>query len=250
MISVPLYVRGTGSGEEDIVPQPQNDLQSISVSEAISAVRKNLDEIDPNDSVMYSDEGTDNLSVSDIISRNLPEAINAVCMAAPVTLLEGTELSFEGSTSVEVSSEGVVYFDLPQTSRFMRLVAFQASDSPIVVTDVIPEASPEGRKQKNRHIRGTYDRPRLVQVQGVHSGPAFRYYSLKTASEYEEDPASAIRTFSYVEEQKFSPRAEGYSYPRRLRQNIIDLLTASVMEIYNDQRAQVFIQKANNFATI
>lgn len=233
------------------VPKPTDQIPAITVADAVNLVRKNLDEVAPNDSVMYTDEGTDNISVSDIISRSLPEAVNAVCMAAPVQLLEGVEPQLSTlANGVQILDDGSLFFRLPPSEPFLRLVAFQASDSPVVVTDVISEASPEGRKQNNRFIRGTSDRPRLVGFQGVHSGPAFRYYSLKDASAYSADPVSAIRTFSYVEEQRFSHSALGYTVPRRLRQNVIDWLTASVMEIYGDQRAQSFIQKANNFPII
>ena len=79
---------------------------TLSPSTAIELVRKNLDELDPNGSVMYEDENGsadeygDNASLDDIIRRNLPEAINAVHLTAPVAMLEGKEHDFTGQDTV------------------------------------------------------------------------------------------------------------------------------------------------------
>ena len=223
----------------------------LSPATAIAIVRKNLDEIEPNGSVMYDDENEDNRSLSDIIRKNLPEAINAVNLAAPVVLLEGEEYGYDQFTqeeaeSVSVSSDNVLSFSLAEDSAFLRLVAFQASDSPIVVTDVIGEASPEGRKQLNKYIRGTYDRPRLIVQQGRHTGPQFKYYSLKS----QLDPDEAIARLSFVKEQFFTNSNACYQISRRLRQNILDYLTAMVLETYGDQRAQGWYTKAASFPII
>lgn len=223
----------------------------LSPATAIAIVRKNLDEIEPNGSVMYDDENEDNRSLSDIIRKNLPEAINAVNLAAPVILLEGEEHGYDQFTqdeaeSVAVSSDGILSFTLDSDSAFLRLVAFQASDSPIVVTDVIGEASPEGRKQLNKHIRGTYDRPRLIIRQGRHTGPQFKYYSLRSQLSADE----AISRLSYVKEQFFSNSNACYQISRRLRQNILDYLTAMVLETYGDQSAQAWYTKAASFPLI
>ena len=224
-------------------------MMTLTPSDAVALVRKNLDEVEPNGSAMYGDQDGDNLSLDDIVKKNLPEAINAVQKAAPVSLLEGKEHLFTESDTVTIDG-GVLSFTLASSSKYMRLVAFRAADSDIVVTDTIPEASPEGRKQLNRYIRGRADRPRLVHLQGRHTGPAFKYYSLSDGSAYTSNPSSAIAQFSYVEEQLYSSSATGYPISRRLRQNIIDCLTAMVMETYSDQRSQLFYQKANNFPII
>ena len=227
-------------------------MTTLSISEAVALVRKNLDEMDPNASVMYQDENEDNTSLDDTVERHLPEAVNQIHLAAPVQLLEGEEIDMgeEEDSAVDVSDDGVLSVSLPESSRFLRLVAFQAADSPVVVTDVLAEASPEGRKQLNPYIRGRYDRPRLVQEQGTHTGPLFRYYSLETPSDYSSDPVSAIKRLSFIREQIYSAGATGYPISRRLRQNILDCLTAMVLETYGDQRAQSFYQKASIFPNI
>ena len=229
-------------------------MTTITPSEAVALVRKNLDEQDPNGSVMYdSDNPTygDNISMNDIIKKNLPEAINAVHLAAPVQLLEGESVV---ASSPSVSTDGVLSFSLPSESKFLRLVAFQAADSAIVVTDPLAEASPEGRKQLNKYIRGRYDRPRLVLLQGRHTEPAFKYYTINPSGSgfngYRNTPSTAVAQLSVIKEQFYASDAASYNISRRLRQNIIDYLTAMVMDTYGDQRSQTYIQRANNYPTI
>lgn len=225
-------------------------MTTLTTADAVMLVRKNLDETDPNGSVMYTDQAGDNASIDDIIVKMLPEAINTIHMAAPVQLLEGVE--FEASQleedSAAISDDGVLSFALASGSKWLRLVAFRAADSAIVVSDVIAEASPEGRKQLNPHIRGRKDRPRLVQLQGRHTGPAFRYYTLDTLGAdyngYVANPASAIGVLVYIQEQIYDAAASSYDISRRLRQNIVDCLTAKVMEAYGDQRATQFYEKS------
>lgn len=225
---------------------------TLEPSAAVELVRKNLDELDPNGSVMYDDENGssddfgDNRSLDDIIRRNLPEAINAVHMTAPVQLLEGNEHEFTGQDTISLSEDGVLSVNLSPDSRMLRLVAFQATDSPIVVTDALAEASPEGRKQLNRFIRGRADRPRLVLIQGKHTGPELKYYTITDASQF-PDAKTAVKRFSYVKEQFYDANTSGYPISRLLRQHIIDRLTAMVMETYGDQRATIFNNKANAF---
>lgn len=221
---------------------------TITTTEAINLVRKNLEELDTNSSQMFDSENYDNEALDTIIKRTLPEAINAVHLGAPVILLEGKAATLASGTAI--STDGVLSFSLASGSKYLRLVAFRAADSAIVVTDTIAEASPEGRKQLNVHVRGRYDRPRLVLLQGRHTEPAFKYYTLRIPASYESDPASAVSLFTYVEEQIYADSATGYDVSRRLRQNALDCLTAMVMEIYSDQRAQSFYQKANIYPVI
>lgn len=216
-------------------------MQTLSLSDATILVRKNLDEVDPNGSVMYTDDDSDNSSLDDIIAKNLPEAINAINLTAPVTLIEGKVLN---SDLKDVSvAEGVLSFSLPEETRFLRFVAFKASDSDVVVTDILGEGTAEGRKQLNKWLRGQPDCPRLVLLH-TEDEMSFKYYS--TASNAE----GAIDYFEYVEELIYSDDATSYSIASRLRQNIIDCLTAMVMEVYSDQRAQYFLQKASNFPRV
>ena len=232
---------------------------NLHVSDAVELVRKNLDELDPNGSIMLDDENGssaefgDNSSLNDIIARSLPEAINSVHLAAPVQLLEGKSPGEDDYSTLDVDDKGVLTIGLEAGLNFLRLVSFQTRDSDIVVTEVIGEATPEGRKQLNPYICGRHDCPRLVQLQGWRY--LFKYYSMNTEREEEfqqlaEDPYSAIADFQYVPEYSFDAAIIEYEVCSRLKQNIIDCLTAKVLEIYGSQQAQVFWQKANSYLTI
>lgn len=224
-------------------------MTTLTLATAKTLVRKNLDEAGLNESLMYTDENNDNLSLDDLIAKFLPEAINEIHLLAPATSLEGIPYVFSSGVRPEgesVSRVGdTLIFSPSSASDYLRLVAFQAIDSDIVVTDVLAEASPEGRKQLNPYVRGRHDRPRLVRTQGTATPPEFRYYSLKTDTSVE--PRNAIRRFSFVREQRYSPAATGYEISRPLRQNIIDRLTAMVMETYGNQNTQSYYQRSVSF---
>ena len=252
-------------------------MKTILPSDAVELVRKNLEELDPNGSVMYDDEAGssdaygDNRSLDDIIKRSLPEAINAVHKAAPVRLLEGEAHVFSGQEDVTIASDGVMTIRLGQDTELLRLVDLQAADSPIVVTDLLAEASPEGRKQLNPYIRGRADRPRVVIRQGSHDEPVLLYYSLSAITPYivtdehaanrgaalpdVPDPAPegyhwwplAITRLHYIKRQFYTQEETGYVISRMVQQNIIDYLTAMVMDIYEDKRAESFYKKAVTF---
>lgn len=220
-------------------------------SDAVILVRKNLDEIDPNGSIMYfptNSENKDNTSLDDIIIRNLPEAVNAVHLAAPATVLVGKEVhDYENGFTID--SEGVIDFEISTIENDipLRLVQFKAVDSDIVVTDVLAEASPEGRKQLNRYIRGRFDRPRLVRQQS--SPYKYKYYSVTDAkvAEYEtegDDPSLYIETCTYLPVAAYNATSVDID-STRIKQNVIDCLTAMTLETYSQpDKAKVFYDRA------
>lgn len=227
----------------------------LTIAEAKQLVRKNLDELEANGSGMYG-EDTDNAVLDSLIERSLPEAINAVNLAAPVTLLDGIELEPDNAEDFSFVSpvvDGVLEFKILRED-FLRLVAFRATDSDVVVTSVLDEASAEGRKQLNKYLRGRSDRPRLVKLQGmwkdIHDKfcPDFKYYTLSINPE-EGEESGAVALCSYVKEEKYdeSSAASDYHISQRLRQNIIDYTTALVLTAMGDQRSQSYYQKASIF---
>ena len=224
----------------------------LTITEAVRLVRKNLDELEPNGSVMYGGEDSDNASLDKLIERSLPEAINAVNLAAPVTLLDGI---YDGDPTNNIDilespvKDLVLKFRVNDTA-FLRLVALRMNDSDVVVTSVLDEASAEGRKQFNRYLRGRPDRPRLVRLQGINDdGPEFHYYTL-SATPTEGDEADEIGILKYVREVKYNEvtPATYYDVSQRLRQNILDYTTAMVLQAMGDQRAQSYYQKSSIFA--
>ena len=216
---------------------------TITPSEAVSLVRKNLDEQEINASALYvsgSPDATDNDSLDNIIKKTLPEALNAVHRDADSRLLEG----ISGTPTGASITETVLSFSI--SPAVLRLVAFQAVDSPVVLGDWVPEYSAEGRKQLNVYVRGTYDDPTLVKVQGAQT---FRYYTLKqaTATTYANTPASAVSRFIYVPEQVYAAGTASYSVATLLRDPAILHLTGMVLSVYGEtDKANYFFEKAKS----
>ena len=235
----------------------------VTTSDAIARVRKNIDEVLPNASAMYiptGDENNENLSLDDIIKKNLPEAINAVHLDAPATVLVGKGLSTSTGSSdfvddeVTVDDDGVMVFEIEPTDGLpLRVVQFKAVDSPIVVTSVLDEATPEGRKQLNKYIRGRSDRPRLVRMQD--SPYVFKYYSLTAESvatykagetDYEK-PKTYISLMTYLPRADYGASSTQYNIDStRILQNIYDCLTGMVLETYaQPEKAKVFYDRSS-----
>ena len=143
-------------------------MAQITPGDAVTLVRRNLDELELNGSIMY-DTDTDNESLDNIIKRHLPDAINTVHLAAPVQLLEG-----EDSRSFIDNSEASKLAD----------------------------------------------------------GQYLYEFSLE---------------LRVIWRQVFNESATNYHISPLLRDNIINCLTAKVLESFGDQRAQSYYQKAYSF---
>ena len=219
-------------------------MYTLSIADAVAAVRKNLDEQGLNESVMYGDENADNDSLDSIIAKTLPEAVNDIHAAAPAYLLEGREITDFKTCGYD---DRVLFFTFD--ADCLRIAAFQAADSGIVLTEAIPEASAEGRKQLNKWIRGTYDNPRLVQIQGETYLPSFRYYSLKDET-YKDNPKAAVKQLRVIDNLSWDAEAESYPVSTDLRDSIIYQLTALVCRIYGKaDAAEYFTNKALKWKT-
>lgn len=213
---------------------------TITPTDAVALVRKNLDEQEINASALYvsgSPDTADNDSLDEVIKKTLPEAVNAMHRQADARLLEGVAGTLTGVTF----SSNVLSFSVSQ--NILRLVAFQAKDSPVVLGEWVEEYSAEGRKQLNPYVCGTYDDPCLVRLQGSRS---FRYYSLlpATVTTYATNPAGAISQCMIVPEQTLGA---SYSISTLLREPMLLHLTGMVLSIYGEtDKANYFFTKANS----
>lgn len=217
-------------------------MKTLTVAEAVEAVRKNLDEQGLNDSVMYSDENKDNESFDLVIAKTLPEAINDVNLTALPEEMEGKDISADITYAENLSPDGLE-FTIPEDKHFLRLVALSSPQLSDIVTDVIAEASPEGRKQLNPHIRGTYDRPRLVQMQGNVTEPVFRLYSLKELPEDADGNTvtKGLLKLSIAGRLEYSADTTSYDVSSALAQRVIYHLTSLVLSVFGEtEKAKYF----------
>lgn len=206
---------------------------------AVLLVRKNLDEVQGNDSDMAGLNDIDSDNFEEIVRNTLPDAINDIHLLAPASLLSGRVLS-EGDINDMTFEDNVL--TIPVTG-FLRLVAFQPIDSPYVVTDPVAEYSAEGRMQLNRYTRATPDRPVLVKVQGTdneveeNGRTFFKYYGMSTFV------GPYVKVFRYVERCKVEDA--DYYVSELLVDKVVDRLTGMVAAIFNDSRADYFLKRSS-----
>ncbi len=211
------------------------------MSDAVTAVRKNLDEAGVNESAMFADG--DNASLDDVIAKTLPEAINIVHQAAPAEILDGQIMSATDILSATIV-DGVLSFDIQKD--FLRLVTFRAEDSPVPLALAVPEHSPVGRMQQNPYTRGVYDAPVLVLCQGKKSDgtTSFRYYTL--SKEYDK-PGEAISRFEYLPRYAYSSGVTSYNVAENVADNIIYQLTGMVLAIFGETDKAEYFFKLSSF---
>lgn len=214
--------------------------------QAVSLVRKNIDEYDAGHNVMYDSITGDNTALDAIIKQTLPEAINIIHASAPLALLEGLSSSF---VIGEVPDTEPYYQDITAGTEsgnvitrkhVLRVVSCKASDSDMS-PDIITEDSPEGRKQLDKRICGTHDNPRLVLKRGTDSD--FRYYSHKSQE-------GTIDEFNYIEPVYYTEPASPATYNTyklcdQLRDNYIYQLTGMVLAIFGNTDAAAYFFKLN-----
>lgn len=215
-------------------------MASISTTKAVELVRLRLDELDPNGSVMFTDENGDNRSLDKTIGDLLPEVIDEVSLAAPTELLEAKTVNNTHDCSV---TDGVLSFTLDE--NFLRLVSFQAKDSPEKVSELIEESSPEARKQLNKTLRGTFDRPKLVKCLESQDTPRFKYYSLSPNTQ----PSGAVLfeevADMYIIESQRCRGVDVYDVSKPLVPYVIDRLAGEVLSTFGEpDKAKYFFEKS------
>lgn len=219
-------------------------MKSITKSDLAKVIRTNLDELGVNESMMMG--GSDDAMLDEMIWNVAGECADEIHSVAPVQLLDGKDLLEEGSgydakaISVDSTRKKVLLVPIQDV---IRLVAFQATDSDYVVSEMIPEASPEGRMQLDSNICGVYDDPKVVLAQGSSDDSGqMRYYSLGTELGKDESASSKIKTLEVIFRQFGA--TDSVDVADNVTSNFYNLVTAKVLTIMGDQRAQEYYNKA------
>lgn len=168
-------------------------MYQLSIISATSFVRTALDELETVEEIGLLVDA-DAVNLHRIVSNSICEAVVTTHMGAAPSLISGiiatvkpeSEEEKENETILEVEEEPAfsVEFDKGVVSITMlkdtlRVVSVNASDSLVVVGNIYPELSAEGRKQLSKYVRGTYDDPRVIMQQrwsGTYR-PVLKYYS-------------------------------------------------------------------------
>lgn len=209
---------------------------SLSISDAVSAVRAALDELQPNESYMAGVQDKDNEDLDTIIRAKVVEAVALVHSAANRALVAADAPAVTPTATV---TGKVLKVEIPQ--NMMRFIALKATDSPFVVTELIEEGTPDAIRQSDQYACGTHQRPEAVLHRGstVHS---VWYYQLATELGNGETAASRVERLSYLT----YPVIESNSIQicSQLRDAIISMLTGLVLTVYKDNAADAFYSQA------
>lgn len=165
-------------------------MYQLSIISATAFVRTALDELTTvEETGMLVD--ADAVNLQRLVVNSIVEAVVKTHQGALPVLIDGN-VGIQGEDyTAELDDNGVITITMLQDT--LRVASVQAADSPVVLTDIVPEDSAEGRKQLNRYVRGVSDDPRVV-LQKRWSGPyrpIMKYYST------EEDTCPAI-SLEYV----------------------------------------------------
>ncbi len=237
----------------------------LTTDNIIKAVRHKLDErkISLDEEVIEYGESTDNESLDRIIKMLSAEAINTVHRLAPAPMLEPTQTITSAVPTVELLADDILNIKLEQpeseasrwANPFLRLVACRPKNTGRLITDVIPEDSPEGRMQLNEYVRGTWDDPRLILLQGCSAmEPEFILYGCggkeESADSAQADISASdyLKEFSWVEQYISQPESETYQVSYQLLENYINQITGAVLSVYkNADQANHFFTLAKTF---
>lgn len=157
-------------------------MKSLSVESAVSHVRRVLDEL-----ISVEDLGMlvndDAIDLEKLVNGFIQEAAVKIHQKADVLLLEGISVSSGSDYTVSVTNSVATISFL---TDIIRIVSICASDSSVVVTQLIPEDSAEARKQLNQHVRGTSDDPRVVIAKKWKADhrPIVKYYTTSSSASF------------------------------------------------------------------
>lgn len=165
-------------------------MYQLSIISATAFVRTALDELTTvEETGMLVD--ADAVNLQRLVVNSIVEAVVKTHQGALSVLIDGN-IGVQGEDyTAELDDNGVITITMLQDT--LRVASVQAADSPVVLTDIVPEDSAEGRKQLNEYVRGVSDDPRVV-LQKRWSDPyrpIMKYYST------EEDTCPAI-SLEYV----------------------------------------------------
>lgn len=207
----------------------------LGISAACAYVRKSLDELTSVEDIGML-ASPDAIDLHKIVEASIVEAAVRVHEKASSLVMEGVKGS--KGTDYDTSMNADKSVSVTVLKPAVRILSLKASDSDIVITEFIPEDSAEGRKQRNPHVRGTYDDPRaiLMKVWNGDHRPVMTYYCAKDSlPEF---------TFEYVPYPVIEEAV--VEICPRLEYAVLNELTAMVMDSLGlNERAALHRAKAN-----
>ena len=213
-------------------------MYSLTVKGAFAYVRRAIDELTSAEEIGHLVE-PDAIDLHRLVEGAMVEAVVKAYSLAPGLTLEG-EAAVKGKDYELELKDGVVTISMLTPTA--RVVSVQCKDSEVILSDLVPENSAEGRKQLNKYIRGTYDDPRLVLLKQwkADNMPRLRYYT----TTLEEDDLDF-----YIEFLPYPVLEEGVvKVASRLEYAVLNFIVASALDSFKEfEAAERFRVKAKEY---
>lgn len=221
-------------------------MEKLTVSDAITSVRRAIDEIQINDAGFDGLTDTDSSDLDDIIEGNLVQAVRHVHSQCAARHLYRQAMQLDVSSGCTVTGTGhdIVEIRIPS---LLRLVNVRMKDSEYGVSDIFEANSPMAMMQNDRYVRGTYERPALVWCHSSGDDAVIRYYSLSESAEGKQ-VTDVVDEVLYMPE----PAIEGADADAhvmiagQLRNAVLNHLAGLTLLVYKDGHADSFFNLAKN----
>lgn len=233
-------------------------MYQLSISAACSYVRRVLDELTSVEEIgmLVSPDAVD---IHKLVEGAIVEATVKVHNNAPSIMIDGKvaepdTVDADGNIiqkdyGTAIDKNGVM--TITMHTDVVRIASVKANDSDIVVCDIIPEDSAEGRKQLNKYTRGIPDDPRVVLQKkwaGSHT-PILKYYTfspLPKAEAEEEVPDTRSVEICYVPYPVIEETIVEIS--PKLEYAVLNEITAMVLDSLNEhEKASLYREKSINY---
>lgn len=211
---------------------------SLTVKAAFAYVRRAIDELTSAEEIGHLVE-PDAIDLHRLVEGAMVEAVVKAYSQAPALTLEGETAVMGKDYGLELKDGVVTISMLTPTAR---VVSVKCKDSEVLLSDLIPENSAEGRKQLNKYIRGTYDDPRLVLLKQWKEDnmPRMKYYTT-TLEENELDFDIEFLPYPVLEEGVVKIAS-------RLEYAVLNLIVASILDSFHEfDAAERFRVKAKEY---
>lgn len=196
----------------------------LTVKAALAYVRRAIDELTSAEEIGHLTE-PDAIDLHRLVEGAMVEAVVKAYTLAPALSLEGETAAELKDYTLDLKDGVVTITMLTPTSRVLSV---KCADSEVILSDLIPENSAEGRKQLNKYVRGTYDDPRLVLLKkwnGDHM-PRMKYYTTTLA---EEELSFDIEFLPYPSLEEGVVKVAS-----RLEYAVLNFIVASVLDSFRE----------------
>lgn len=203
-------------------------------TELITQVALRMDEITPESGLVIPVDGADNNPLYELIDGLADDCALELYASAPYWIIPTTpflasEISVDPIFPTKPNSRKMIRLKVSET--FLRIAIIKCEEFQRPITEIYPEASPEGKRQHNRYLMGKEAKPVAVLTHGWWGNPSvpcreINCYSLK--------PDSTMAPRAGIEASYIVKPTKAESIPDRLFPALEWLIAARAFEARGD----------------